>query len=422
MIYNLLFLFFWVVEVLPFKGIHYNGEKVQLEKVVTLPFDVLDEERRKKYLSKSEYNFVKLNLPQKGGSEDKYVKAAQTLNRWLDEGILVQDGESFYLYEEQYVIEGERRIQRGIVGKVKIEPFEEGIILPHEEIYEGPIADRYQLLSKTKADIEMIVGVYSDSEKKIKHLVDAYALGDPFIDFMHSDEIRHRMWHIKDDKMKKAITGALSDKKIIIADGHHRYTTALKYHVTENGLGEPYILMLVLNMDDDVLVLPTHRMINKLDKSLDDLMQDLGQYFDVSKKNSKQELVEVLRGKEDKHVFGLYAEGCWFTLELRDVSSLKRFMDLSDDRNRLDVSILHKLVIEHVMGVPENKEYLSFCKDLDEVEEKIDSGKHEIGLILNPTKLTQIKQIAEEGQRMPQKSTYFYPKPLSGLILRKNGD
>ena len=409
-----------MAEVRPFKGVFYNQDKVELGDVVTLPYDVITDEKMREYARLSEKSFIHLILPD-GAGDEKYRNSARLLGRWLEEKTLLEDEEEcMYAYEEEYEIGGEKKVQRGIVCLVKVEPFEKQVILPHEEIYGGPLEDRYKLLKATETDLEMIMGIYSDPAKVTSRILKD--LGEPVIDLKHADNIRHRIWRIRDGDAINEFMNYMNCEKIIIADGHHRYTTALKYHVTDNGHGKPYMLIWLLNMDGDLNVMPTHRLISHVERPLENIEDDLKRYFEMEKPGSREELMQRLRETEPQHTFGFYMKDRFMFLKLKDNDETRKFLDMNGKRHwkDLDVNILHTIVINKVLGLPEDTKHIQFIKDADKLFEQVDEGKYRIGLLLNATKLEQVKKIAGSGHRMPQKSTYFYPKPLSGLILRRH--
>jgi uncharacterized protein (DUF1015 family) len=304
---------------------------------------------------------------------------------------------------------------------VKLEPFEKGIILPHERVLEGPLRDRFKLLKATKAALEMIIGLFPDRGKTAEGIMKRYMKGTPQLDFTHDDDIRHRVWKITDESDIKALAANLKGNNIIIADGHHRYTTALKYYQESADERMRYIMMLLWPMKDDLKVLPTHRVLRNIPHK-EDMLKRLGMGFDIKEvKGGVEELLGML-SKAPKNSFGVY-DGRYHLLVLRDKSSLEDVKDKtkSDAWNTLDVNVLQTLIITKLLGIDyksaaDNGD-LGFIKEPKKAIKCVYTGEYDAAFFINPTKIDEIYVTAKAGERMPQKSTYFYPKPLSGVLM-----
>lgn len=402
----------------PFKGIRYNPDSVDLGDVVTLPYDVISDEKRNYYSGLSDLSFINLILPKNGAS--RYENARKTMDSWISSRVLVEDDSpAFYWYREEYVLDGVSKSQEGLVALVRLEDFGEKVILPHEEIYKGPLEDRYHLLRETKADLEMIMGVYSDGGEGVSSIVDGELSNEPLIDLSHEDNIRHLLWRVEGENAVSRVGEFFSQKKIIIADGHHRYTTALKYHFAENGRGEPYILMWLLDVADTV-VYPTHRLLCNVG-DLARIVERLEPYFEVCECGSKEGLVKAL-DEGGRHSFGFYSKGRRLLLTLRDNGLVSSVLDRNGKSHwrDLDVNIAHSVIIHEVLGLPEDAGHIHFVKGAKKMFSKVDGGAFDVGLLMKPTDISDVISIAGSGRRMPQKSTYFYPKPLSGLVFARH--
>ncbi|MCX6695149.1 MAG: DUF1015 domain-containing protein [Candidatus Altiarchaeota archaeon] len=423
-----------MVEVRPFRGLFYDPVKVGgLEKVVTLPYDIMSEGKRDRYYESSKFNYARVilgkELPGDNDGENKYARAAGYIREWIRDGVLVEDEKpGFYVYEQEYDVDGKRRRQVGFIGLVKLEPFEKGVVLPHEQIYEKPMLDRYNLLKATRASLETIIGIYSDPEHEADKVFKAVVDSKPRIDLMHDDGVRNRLWPVYDKQVVDRLSGIMRERKVIIADGHHRYTTALKYYTESKDSSMAYIMMLLYSMDDELTIMPTHRVLKGFKDRPEEVLRKLGEYFRVSefpygggnKEDKLKELFGALDGKRSKHAFGAYlGDGKFYLLVLRSNEMIDEFVDGTKSKqwNELDVTILHSLVIEYLMGVKrDDMENIKYVKDKAKAVELVDGGECGIAFFLNPTKLSEVKAIAEAGEKMPQKSSYFYPKPLSGLV------
>ncbi len=416
----------WVVELKPFRKLRYKLARIEdISRVVTLPYDVITPEKQDEYYRLSPYNLVRLILArdEPGDGEDgKYERVRRQLDSWMRDGILVEDElEALYIYEEDYPFEGRRHRRAGIVGLVKLEPFEKGVILPHENVLEKPLKDRFKLLKATRTHLEMIIGLFPDRGGTAASVMGRYMKGKPQLDFVHGDDIRHRVWKITDRGDIEALGGNLKGNNVIIADGHHRYTTALRHMQETKKPGDGYIMMLLWPMDDDLRVLPTHRVLRNIpDKG--DMAARLGGAFDVKGvKGGLDELLGAL-AKSVKGSFGMY-DGQYRLLVLKDRKLLDEVRDAgkTDAWNSLDVNILQNLLITRVLGVDyraaaDNGD-LAFVKDALKAVKKVYTGEYEAAFFLKPTTIEEIHATAKAGERMPQKSTYFYPKPLSGVLM-----
>lgn len=421
---------------MPFKGLFYNPGKVgDLGDVATLPYDIISESKRERYYAASEFNYVRIILgkdePGDNDNKNRYTRAAGYLSKWLSDGVLVEDEKpGFYVYEQEYDVEGVRKRQVGVIALVKLEPFERGIVLPHEQIYEKPMLDRYSLLKETRASLESIIGLYADPQHETSKVLGSVMRGKPRIDLAHDDGVRNRIWPVYDQKTQDFLAGFMRERKVIIADGHHRYTTALKYLSEDGGdRKRAYIMMLLYSMEEDLTIMPTHRALSSV-PSYDraKALKKLNEYFNVKEypMNPGGELdrmrlmFEGLASRKGKHAFGMYAGGGRFYLmALKDSDMIAELVDNTKSRewNELDVTILHSLVIEYILDVRRDDiERIRYVKDRLKAVELVDSGGCDLAFFLNPTKLSQVKVIAEAGEKMPQKSSYFYPKPLSGLV------
>lgn len=414
-----------MVELKPFRKMRYRIAKVggDLSRVLTLPYDIITPKKLEEYYRVSPYSFVRLILPKEepGDPEDgRYLRARKTLDDWIKDGILVEDEqEALYIYEEHYRADGKVIKQAGIIGLVKTEPFEERKILPHERILEKPLQDRYKLLKATNASLEMIIGLFPDSDNTAAAMIEKYMKGKPQLDFIHDDSIRHRVWKVREKEDIAAIAKIMKDNNIIIADGHHRYTTALKYYQESGDENMGYLLMLLWPMDDKLNILPTHRLLRNI-PGKDDMAKKLRDDFHVEEVKDLDEL--VVKMADRRHSFGLY-DGKYRLLMLKDEKKLESIHDpkMSKTWNELDVNVLQSLIFNRLLGVDCQKAQvqgdLAFIKDSKKAVEKVDAGEFEAAFLLNPTKIEEVYAVATAGERMPQKSTYFYPKPLSGILM-----
>jgi uncharacterized protein (DUF1015 family) len=414
-----------VVELRPFRKLRYKISMVggDIGKVVTLPYDIITPQKQEEYYGLSPYNFVRLILSRDepgDGADGKYRRVREMLDKWIRDGILVEDDEeALYIYEEHYRADGKVVKQAGIIGLVKLEPFEAGKILPHEQILKGPLEDRFRLLKATKSSLEMIIGLFPDRDNTAAKTLEKYMSGEPQLDFIHDDTIRHRVWKIRDKDDIAALRRLMKGNNIIIADGHHRYTTALKYYAESKDERMGYLLMLLWPMDGKLNVLPTHRLLKAIPQR-QRMLKRLSSTFHVEEAGDLDEL--LVKMADRPHSFGLY-DGRYRLLSLRDEKALEAAEDKAKSRtwNMLDVNVLQSLIFNRILGVDygaaQERGDLAFIKDAKKAVAKVDAGEYEAAFLLNPTRIEDIHIIAKAGERMPQKSTYFYPKPLSGILM-----
>ncbi|MFH1835287.1 MAG: DUF1015 domain-containing protein [Methanobacteriota archaeon] len=423
-----------MVDLKPFSGVRYNQKLAgDLAGVVSPPHDVIGKEEQNNLYDSSPYNIVRLilgkSLPGDGEDSNQYTRASELLAEWIDEGILVRDREpAIYAYEQEFSLDnGVRKKQLGFIGLVRLEPFEKGVILPHERIISKMKEDRLNLMKECHANMSLIITAYSDKEGVTSKLLSEGAANEPEIE-VSFDGVVHRIWMISDPHVLKTFREFFADKKLYIADGHHRYTTALEYHKKFDGTEKSaYMMMFMLNMEDDgVTILPAHRVLKAIDGfDAEKLKEKLSQYFEVQvyPRDDLETFFKDLDAGSKDNFFGMYSRnGSMYLLKLKDQSVMDSFGDeLPAVWRKMDVIILHSLILNKILGLDWNeyaqREDLIFIKERQKALDLVDSHKFQVAFFLNPTRMQQVKEAAKQGERMPQKSTYFYPKPLSGLVI-----
>lgn len=428
-----------MAEIRPFKALRYNLEKAgSIQELTCPPYDIVSEEQRQQYLGRNGYNVIRLELPKEGANP--YREAARTLNLWRSEDVLQLDMEAgFYLYEEEFlsqVDQGETRRVLGLVCRVRLEDFQNGVILPHEETLSKAKEDRFQLLSATRCNFSSIYSLYHDeggvTRQRLLHLKETCPPRYDFSDGL----VTHRLWVINDPVVLAALQEDFAGRKLYIADGHHRYETGLRYRDTlrEQGVyspGSEYILMTLTDMADPGLtVFPTHRLVRGLDHfQQEDLLEACREHFDLLPQGSLRQSQETLESlyREGRHAFALYAGGAYTVLALRDPQVMADLLpDKSPAYRLLDVSVLHSLVLERHLHIDKenmaNQKNLTYTRSAEEAVASVDQGESQCCFLLNPTRVEEIGQVAQNGEKMPQKSTYFYPKLITGLVINSLED
>ena len=422
-----------MAEIRAFKALRFDTEKAgMIEELVCPPYDIISEKQRQEYLYRNPNNIIRLELPK---GEEPYKTAGEVLKKWLDSGVLKRDDEeAVYIYEEEFSINGIHAKFKGCIVRVKIEEFSKGVVLPHEETLSKAKEDRFNLMKATNCNFSQIYSLYMDSEHKIISRLDRLSECNPAIELTDGDEVTHRLWIVTDKDEINAICGDFADKKLYIADGHHRYETALNYrnYCRENGIGdggEDYVMMMLVDMEHDgLVVLPTHRLVRDLESfDKEKILNDCKEYFDVSEEsdvsNAESKLKELYN--EGKKAFAFYSGDKGYNLlVLKDEKVIEKLLpNKSKATQGLDVTVLHTLVLEKIFGIDaENMAKqinLTYTRLFDEAIESVDTGKAQCAFILNPTRVTEIRDVAAAGEKMPQKSTYFYPKLITGLVMNK---
>ena len=418
------------LEVKPLNAIVYNQDKVDINEVIAPPYDVISEKYRDELYERSPYNITRLIL---SSAENPYADASSSFETWLTQDVLVKCDKPVILYIlQKYNLNGKEVTRKGFIARNKIEDFSTKNILPHEFTMSGPKEDRLNLTKACKANFSQIFLVYSDPEKQIENAVDLS--GTPFIDVTDDNGVRNIVYKIEDEKTISLIQNVLSDKTALIADGHHRYETAMNYRnfLGENAGEANYVMSYFTNMDDDLLIYPTHRIITKWVQPYV-LLESVKKYFDVKDyaftgadklSVKKQFLIDLEKSAQNKISMGLYMKNVnkFYLLSLREnVDAILDEYEVPDVLKTLDLTVLHKVIISKELGFTQEEQMaqdgIKYIKVENEAFDMIDLGKAEASFIMAYPKIEDIKRISEAGYRMPQKSTYFYPKLLSGVVI-----
>ena len=358
---------------------------------------------------------------------------------WRNKGVLVsEDKPAIYVYEEEFTAYGERKSIKGIIARVHLEEFEKGIILPHEFTLSKAKEDRLNLMKATNCNFSQIYALYMDSEHTTLATIDNESKGTPKLEFTDGEGVTHRLWIVTDENVIAKLCADFADRKLYIADGHHRYETALNYrnYCRENGLskvGDPcdYQMIYLVDMEHPGLVVfPTHRLVRDLpDFNVEKVLDGCREYFDVTEMNGTDNMESELAKlyDEGKKAFGFYVgNGKWYRLVLQNLDIMDKLLpELSEPSRQLDVTVLHSLVLERIFGIDKenmaNQINLTYTKFFSEAVEGVDNGKFQCSFVLNPTRVTEIRDVAAAGEKMPQKSTYFYPKMITGMVMNDIG-
>jgi uncharacterized protein (DUF1015 family) len=428
-------------DVMPFRGVRYCASVVGgVEKVIAPPYDVVDSELYERLLAASPYNVVRLTLPasprahQAGTAAQKhYVQSAALFREWLARGVLRRDeAPAMYVYEQRFAAQGRRRSRTGLVALARLAEPGHGI-RPHERTLSGPKTDRLKLLRATRVNFGQVFALYEDGQRQVDALLEEAKAKPCLTDVVENQGIGHTLWTITEPAMWKRLGAALREKEVFIADGHHRYATALHY-MRENPLSPAarYRMMtLVSTSSRGLVVLPTHRAVRGLapwDER--EFLKKLEQQFSMERmaragRQTLQVMRRALRARLEagQHSLGLYLRGGNCSIAtLREPSGRCGVKPPSRTWQQLDVAILHNLVLERILGIKPGGPSIEYVKDFEsEIEasiRKVDSAEYQGMFFLNPPTVAQVVAVAREGGEMPQKSTFFYPKVYTGLVMR----
>jgi uncharacterized protein (DUF1015 family) len=430
----------------PFRAWRYDPQRVPVQKAVTQPYDKISPAMQQSYYDASPYNLVRIilgkHLPSDGATENVYTRAAASFQNWRETGILRLDAErSIYRYSQTFTLPGSqtKAERHSFIALGRIEEYSAGVVFRHEQTLAKPKADRLDLLRANRAHFGQIFMLYNGAGKVDALLSSASAANPaaaPDIEVIDEYGVVHRVWKISDPSIIASVQQQMRDRKLIIADGHHRYETALTYRKerrataeTDSGMSEPYdsVMMTFVDMDPSGLViLPTHRLIFGLPSfSAAQFQADAKQYFNVETVDpqidaSRAAAILNQAGHAGTALLAVTAEQA-FLLHTPRALGTAVFGNLSLRQQSLDVVQLHKVLLEGVLKISHeairDQENVSYCREVDEALSQVRSGKIQIAFLMNPVRMEQVQDIAFGGEVLPQKSTDFYPKLLSGLTI-----
>lgn len=435
-----------MAEIRPFRALHYNQEKVKdLSAVITQPYDKISQDMQSRYYAASPYNLVRVikgkETPDDSPQDNVYTRAYHDLSDWIKRDVLISDpNPAIYPYTQEYAIPGQPaaiKERHGFIALLKLEEYSAKVVHRHEETLSGPKADRMELLKKTQAHYGQVFFLYSDPDGKVEAALAAHTKAAPWEQLKDEYGTRHSVWRIAASEAEPVIQG-MKDKKLVIADGHHRYETALAYRnlrraeVGYDGRAD-YVMATFIRMETEGLtILPTHRVVHSL-RGFDwaKFASEAKATFEWTELDAASALANSGKALQDRltaagrklpSVAAYAGNGKLALLGLRPEFNLAQALpDLSEKQRRLDVIILHRLLIERDLGISledvKQEKNLRYYRALPEAVGEVDAGKAQICFLMNPTPIEAVRDIAFAGQVMPQKSTDFYPKLLSGLTI-----
>ncbi|MFC1593072.1 DUF1015 domain-containing protein [Candidatus Omnitrophota bacterium] len=438
-----------MADVRPFAGVRYNQSLVgDLSAVICPPYDIIPPQLQQELYLKSEYNFIRIEhgriLPQDGVTDNKYTRSAATLEQWLRQGILrVDDAPAIYLHDHYYTHQGKEYKRRGIMACVRLQEWDEMVVRPHEGTLAEPSEDRLSLLWACQVNASPILALYEDPGQRVSSLLAAQERSKPLINLCGVNGEKHNILAITEPEVVNQICSGLAQQPLYIADGHHRYESSLTYQrerrvcspsVTGNETFNFVMMTLVDLADPGLTILAPHRMVRGISKAtLDEFAAKLRLLFDVEELpldmpgvwQRVDDLLTCTETEETSQVrlvlFGLAAERL-FMLRLRDSTVASQLMPYfhCELYKRLDVSIVDHIILEKLLRLSNDKsDVLAYNYDRQGAIDKVLSQEYQLAFLLSPIKAEVIKAIADMGDRLPRKSTYFYPKPPSGLVFNR---
>jgi uncharacterized protein (DUF1015 family) len=429
-----------MADIVPFRALRYNPTKVSAGDVMTQPYDKISPAMQDRYYAASPYNLVRIILgkaqPGDNDQDNVYSRAAACLRQWQSENVLLRDPEpSIYVYSQQFTVPGDPAgaaiERRAFIALGRVEDYDRKVVFRHEQTLSKPKADRFNLLRATQAHCGQIFMVYSDPAEEIDAVLRQD--GPATAEVRDEDGVLHRMWRVSDPQVIASVQKKMADKKLIIADGHHRYETALNYRneVREISNGDrnapaERVMMTFVNMDSPgLVVLPTHRVVFGLeDFTIFDMVAELRKFFEIEDLGPISDVLGALQvlhdaGKDRTALLAVTAHG-GFLLHVRTDVQSPGLKGLSEQQRKLDVVQLHKVILEQTLGMSEEdiraQKHLKYVRDAGEAVDEVRKGA-QVAFLMNPVRMEQVRDIAFAGEVLPQKSTDFYPKMLSGLTI-----
>jgi uncharacterized protein (DUF1015 family) len=418
-----------------FKALVYNPQIIgDFKQVVCPPYDVISPQFQDALHERSLHNFIHILLA-KDSSDDKYRRAGTIFRSWVKDRVLLQDEQpAIYFYSQQYVIRGEKKTRLGFISLLRLGDEKSSAVFGHENTHNAAKLDRFKLVKQVKANLSPIFIIFLDKKRIIQRIFQRQIPDQkPFIEVTDDEKTVHKLWRLNDPEMLKVVESSMNNENMFIADGHHRYEVSCAYRdLMREKLGPQFTgeedfnfcLAYFTNTDYRGLsILPIHRLL-KLDAPLDltDFMAKCRDYFDIDEFKDRTRFFFLLQKAGcSEHLLGLYKDKKYFLLRLKNVKMLDKLIsDKPKEYRSLDVAILNYLVFKNILKLDlDNLNSVKYSPDAYELMDAVDSNSLQVAFFLNPVKIQQIINIAMSGNKMPPKSTYFYPKVLSGLVVNK---
>lgn len=427
----------------PFRGLRYNQSIIpDISSVVTPPYDVISPHDQDRYYRNHPNNIIRIDLgkdiPGDNEKVNKYTRSAEFLSAWRKNGILKQeDAPAVYIYDQEFSVGNTRMVRRGFIALVKLEPFDKGHIYPHEQTLSGPKVDRLKLIQSCQANLSSIFALFPDENAIIDNYLSTIVAAKPEVDFVDDTGVKNKLWVVTERPFVEKLIALMREKPLFIADGHHRYETSLAYreqmrkenHNLADDLPVDYVMMMCVSMNNHGLkILPAHRLVRNIkDYRFDHILRSIKEAFAVEPLGHEykaDDFLSILNSETKRHAFGIYAgqKDGYYKLYLNNQKLLDAvFANSHPEWKHIDTGILHGMIINKILGINSSdvtvKDYVKYVKDEKEAVELVNSGQYQLAFFLKPTPIEQVKEIAMARKVMPPKSTYFYPKLITGIVL-----
>ncbi len=443
-----------MAETFPFRAYRYNTDLVEPAKVLTQPYDKITPAMAEKYAAASPYNLIPIekgkSRPEDTAADNVYTRAAKMLDEWIQAKVVVQDATpSLYAYFQEYTVPGtnERRLRKGFIAIGRIEDYSAGVVFRHEQTLSGPKADRLELLRHTQTHTGQLFMIYTDPAARVDALLSAAARSKPEVELRDEYDVVHKLWPMTDAQTIEAIRSEMADKKLVIADGHHRYETALAYRdecraragrVDPNAPYEKVMMTLFNTAGEGLTILPTHRVVaNVPNFSFAGFRAALADAFDVHSypfngsadraRAYEQFRRDLLRGREQRAIGAYAGDGAFYIFVLKKEANLEVLLQgVSPAQRRLDIVLLHRLILERGLKITQDavktEKNITYEREMDTAIGEVDSGRAQLCFLLNPVSVETVAEMAMGGEVLPQKSTDFFPKLMSGITMYRLKD
>ena len=413
----------------PFQGILYDPQRVELSRVLAPPYDVISPVDQRRYYQQDPHNVVRLIAgevrPSDTPEDNKYTRAAGFFKRWLADGLLRREASPclyIYLHEFMDPITRQMRVRRGVLGVVELEPFGRGV-LPHEQTHARAKADRLSLTRAVEANLSPVFALYEDPQSVVGTVIEPPMAEPPRLSITGEDGDQHTVWSLCDADQIRGLADVFRASRLYVADGHHRYETALNFR-TKQRLDHPeappdaafnYVLMLLVDVDDPgLMILPTHRLLHDFERFDPAVAKRLARRHRVIPRADRTALLAAMREPTSSHRIGVALSASFLTVDIERSAA-------ADPVSRLDVSVLHREILERELGLaPEEVEQercLSYSREVGNLLDRVEAGAAQAAFLLRPPAVSDVVDVARAGRVMPQKSTYFFPKPASGIVF-----
>jgi uncharacterized protein (DUF1015 family) len=416
-----------LADIKPFKAIRYTEKAGNLVNLITQPYDKIDSALQRAYYEKSAYNYCRLILPTEN---NKYETAQQRIRKWLKEGIVSKDTESaLFVSRQSFQLNGKTCTRTGLIAALRLYPYDENMVFPHEVTYKEPKTDRLNMLRAVQKDLEPVFLIYSDPESVTIDFFSKITQTRPTVEVEDSFGVKHAVWRVTNPQSLKLVQQAMEDKKLVITDGHHRYESAVAYRDEMRKKGKWaddsafnfHMCYMVPVQDKGLVILPTHRLLRECELT-NGILQALGDLFTVAEVAPTAEALEsFLKSHREEHAFCVYDGSKAYSLLLKDEEKASELVNASCPKEAclLDVVLLRDVVFKHVLKVGKltMDENILYAESTRNALKKVDSGQAKLAFLVNPISAETVWQIAQKNWRLPEKSTDFYPKPVSGLTM-----